>query len=303
MGFFDLQVNGYGGVDFNADDLDIDALESACRLMEADGVDAFLATIITDDLDKMASRIEALVRLREQSSTSKRLIAGLHIEGPFLSPEPGYRGAHPFAAIRPADVDEMSRLLDAGGGMIRLVTLAPEHDLDFRMTKMLAGQGVAVSAGHCNPTVDQLSAAIDAGVSMFTHLGNATPMQMHRHDNIIQRALSLSDRLWCCFIADGVHVDFPALKNYLRLVGPDRAIVVTDAVAPAGLGPGQYRYFGRDVKIGGDLVAMAPDGSHLIGSAVTMSRAFDNLVTMCGLSSERAMRLTSTNPRKAIGID
>lgn len=301
-GFFDLQVNGYGGVDFNGDGLSVEALQSACERLEGDGVEGFLATVITDGLDKMAARISNLVRLRDEVPVARRLIAGIHIEGPFLSPDPGYRGAHPLGAIRKANVDDMSRLLDAGGGLVRLVTLAPEFDTGQSVTKMLVNSKVVVSAGHCNPSLDELRAAIDAGLSMFTHLGNATPMMMHRHDNIIQRALSLSDRLWICFIADGAHVAFPALSNYLKVVGMERAIVVTDAVAPAGLGPGQYRYFDWDVTIGEDLVAMAPDGSHLIGSVSTMPRVVDNLVSACGLTEEEARRLTSLNPRRALGF-
>ena len=108
---------------------------------------------------------------------------------------------------------------------------------------MLAGAGVVVSAGHCDPSLDQLRAAIDAGLSMFTHLGNGCPMQLHRHDNVIQRALLACRRPplpWVSFIADGAHVPFFALRNYLKVVGFDRAIVVTDAIAPAGLGPGRY---------------------------------------------------------------
>ncbi|MCW3058686.1 MAG: N-acetylglucosamine-6-phosphate deacetylase [Capsulimonas sp.] len=298
--FFDLQVNGYAGVDFNSDGLTAEMLHSVCERMERDGVEGLLATIITDDLDKMASRLANLVRLREESPIARRLIYGLHIEGPFLSPETGYRGAHPAHAIRTPNAGDMSRLLDAGAGLVRLVTLAPEYDNGQSVTKMLVDSQVVVSAGHCNPSLNELSRAIDAGLSMFTHLGNATPMLLHRHDNIIQRALSLSDRLWVCFIADGAHIAFPALSNYLRAVGPERAIVVTDAVAPAGLGPGRYQYFDWDVTIGEDLVAMAPDGSHLIGSVVTMPKAFDNLRSACGLTEEEALRLTSHNPRRAI---
>src|SRR4030095_15427595 len=137
---------------------------------------------------------------------------------------------------RIADRDSMRRLLDAADGLARLVTLSPESDPGFAVTRMLAAEDVRVSAGHTNASLDELKAAIDAGLSMFTHLGNGCPMQMHRHDNIIQRALSLSDKLWICFIADGAHVAFPALGNYLRAAGLDRCVIVTDAIAPASLG-------------------------------------------------------------------
>ena len=149
-------------------------------------------------------------------------------------------------------------MLDAGNGLTRLITLSPECDAGFAVTSFLARQNVTVSAGHCNPSLDQLKAAIDAGLTMFTHVGNGCPMQMHRHDNIIQRALSLHDRLWLCFIADGVHVPFVALGNYFRAAGIERCVVVTDAIAPASLGPGRYKLGRWDLQIGEDMVARAP---------------------------------------------
>jgi len=299
-GFFDLQVNGYAGVDFNRDHLSAEDSHHACARLAADGVTGILATIITEDIDRMVQRLSTLVALRERDPLAQEIIAGIHIEGPFLNETPGYRGAHPADAIHPADRDEMQRLLDAAGGLTRLVTLAPERDADLLVTRFLAAQGIIVSAGHCDPSLDELRAAIDAGLSMFTHLGNGCPMQMHRHDNIIQRALSLHDRLWLCFIADGAHVAFPALGNYLRAAGLERCIVVTDAIAPAGLGQGRYTLGRWDLVIGPDLVARAPDGSHLIGAVVTMPQIVDNLVQHVSLAREDALRLTVTNPRLAI---
>jgi N-acetylglucosamine-6-phosphate deacetylase len=303
MNYFDLQVNGYGGVDFNQDGLTSAGLNNACESLERDGVNGILATIVTEAIDIMAARLANLVRVRAESESAMRVVRGVHIEGPFLSPETGYRGAHPADAIRPANRDEMQMLLDAAGGLTRLVTLAPEYDHGLEVTKTLARAGIRVSAGHCNPSVDELKAAIDAGLSMFTHLGNGCPMQMHRHDNIIQRALSLSDRIWVCLIADGVHVPFPALSNYIRSAGIDRCIVVTDAIAPAGLGPGRYTMARWDLQIGDDMVARSPDGSHFVGSAITMRRAAENLAGSCGLTSDQIECLTLHNPRLALGIE
>jgi N-acetylglucosamine-6-phosphate deacetylase len=302
---FDLQVNGYAGVDFNKDDLTADELREACERLRADGTSAFLATIITEDIDKMVLRLANLARHRERDPLAREMIPGFHIEGPFLNETPGYKGAHPADAMKPADPDQMKRLLDAAAGLTRVVTLAPERDAGLRTTRLLADAGVTVSAGHCDASLDQLKAAIDAGLSMFTHLGNGCPMQMHRHDNVIQRVLSMAEqggRLWVCFIADGAHVPFFALRNYLKVVGFERAIVVSDAVAPAGLGPGRYTLGRWDLVIGDDLVARAPDGSHLVGSAVNMQRQAENLAKQVGLDAAQVARLTSENPRRAIGL-
>jgi N-acetylglucosamine-6-phosphate deacetylase len=300
--FFDLQVNGYGGIDFNQDDLTEQQLLTACQRLAADGVAGFLATIVTDAMDRMLTRLRNLAALRERHDVCRELIRGIHIEGPFLSPTTGYRGAHPLDAIRPASESDMDKLLDAAGGLTKLVTLAPEHDEQLRVTRKLARGGISISAGHCDPTLDQLKEAIDAGVSMFTHLGNGCPMQMHRHDNIVQRALSLHERLWLCFIADGVHVPLPALGNYLRSISLDRAVVVTDAIAPAGLGPGRYTLGRWDLLIGDDMVARAPDGSHFVGSGITMPQTLANLENGLGLARADALRLVTTNPMRAIGL-
>jgi N-acetylglucosamine-6-phosphate deacetylase len=301
MHFFDLQVNGYGGIDFNQDDLRAEDLHAACQRLAADGVEGVLATIITESLDKMAARLRRLAELREQDALAKRIIAGLHIEGPFINEADGYRGAHPLDAVRPASVDEMLRLLEAAGGLARIVTLAPERDVDLQVTRRVTKEGVAVSAGHSNATLDELKAAIDAGLSMFTHLGNGCPMQMHRHDNIVQRVLSLANRLWITFIADGAHVPLFALANYLEVVGVERAIVVTDAIAPAGLGPGDYTISRWRLRIGEDLVARAPDDSHLIGAAMGLPRVVENLRAI-GLSDADTERVSFQNPKRAIGM-
>jgi N-acetylglucosamine-6-phosphate deacetylase len=299
-GFFDLQVNGYAGVDFQDPDLTPAGLHAACQMLAAHGVGGFLATIITEHLDRMCACLRRLVGLREADPLARRLIAGFHIEGPFISPVDGYRGAHPLDGVRSADLDSAQRLLDAAGGLTRILTLAPEHDPGLRVTRFLADRGIIVSAGHCDPSLDELRAAVDAGLSMFTHLGNGCPMRMHRHDNIIQRVLALGEPLWITFIGDGAHIPFFALGNYLRLAGPQRCCLVSDAVAPAGLGPGRYTLGRRQIIVGDDMVAMAPDRSHFVGAAITMPQVHANLISRLGLSPDQALGLTSRNPRQAV---
>ncbi len=300
MGFFDIQVNGYGGVDFNQDNLSAEDLHRCCRKLQADAVDGILATIITEDAEKMIKRLGRLVMLREADPLAKSVIAGLHVEGPFISPKDGYRGAHPTDAIRPADEALAGRLLEAGAGLIRIFTLAPEQDPGGRVTRILKKAGVVVSAGHTDASMDGLRASIEAGLTMMTHLGNGCPMLLPRHDNIIQRALFLRKHLWLGFIADGVHVPLPALHNYLEIAG-EKALVTTDAMAAAGLGPGTHQISRWTVLVKEDLAAWAPDGSHLIGSAMSMQQATKNLSHHLGLSTSRIHALTCKNPRVAIG--
>jgi N-acetylglucosamine-6-phosphate deacetylase len=298
----DLQVNGYAGTDFNREGLTAEALHHACKCLVEDGCDSILATFITDDLDAMAARMQTLVKLREQDGLARSVIAGIHIEGPFINPEKGYVGAHPQQHVRPATLEYTKLLLDAAGGLARIVTLAPEHDKGFHTTEFLANNGVTVSAGHCNPSLEVLRAATEHGLSMFTHVGNGCPMQMHRHDNIIQRALALHDKLWLCFIPDGVHIEFFALANYLRAAGLEKTIFVTDAISAARLGPGKYSLAGWDILIGEDLVARSPDGSHFVGSTVTIPRILVNGQQQLGLSKAELAQLLDANPRKAVGL-
>lgn len=301
-GYFDLQVNGYDGVDFNADDLSAVETARICRRLLDEGVAGILATVITDREEALERRLQNVCRVRREEPLANELIWGIHLEGPFLNEQPGYIGAHPPSAAQVANLDVIERLWDAAEGTLRMVTLAPERDPGGLVTRWLVDRGVRVSAGHCNPSLDELQGAIDAGLSMFTHLGNGCPLLMHRHDNVIQRALSLAERLWVTFIADGVHVPYPALGNYLRLAGMERAVVVTDAISAAGRGPGRYQLGGQQVVVDERLATWCDDGTHLAGAATTMPRAAANLRAHLGLSDDQVRRLTCENPRRALGL-
>lgn len=298
----DLQVNGYAGADFCSSDLTAEALHKACLSLEEDGVETILATIITDTVDALCAKISNLVRLRDRDPLAKRLIHGFHVEGPFLNPEAGWIGAHPADAVIPATPDNAQRILDAGEGLVKLVTLAPECDSGMATTKCLHDQGIVVSAGHANPSMDQLRAGIDHGLSMFTHLGNGCPLTLERHDNIINRVLHLSDQLWIGFIPDGAHVDFFALNHYLTLAGADRAFIVTDAIGAARMGPGLHQLSGMEVEVDDEGVARRPGSPYLAGSTLTMPKARENLARALGRDSVEIDKLTAINPRKALGL-
>lgn len=299
-GYVDLQVNGYADVDFNADELRPGAVSAVCARLRDDGVAGILATVITADIDAMCRRLANIVRVRDADRAIADTIWGVHIEGPFLNEEAGYIGAHPVRCARPADVDVMKRLLEAAGGLARIVTLAPERDAGGRVTGYLSEKGVRVSAGHCNPSLDELRAAIDAGLSLFTHLGNGCPAMLPRHDNVIQRVLSVSDWIKIGFIADGIHVPFAALANYLKCCGTDRAFIVTDAIRGAGLGPGEYSVGDQRVVVDENLATWSADRSHLVGSAGTMQRSAENLRRALGLDERQIRKLLVENPRAII---
>lgn len=302
-GLFDIQVNGYGGVDFNSEAIDDLAISQACERLEADGVEGILATIITADIESMCRRIRRIAHAVAGSRDVARVIRGVHVEGPFISNRTGYIGTHPAANAQAATPEVADRLLEAGEGLVKLVTLAPERDAKFATTRWLAEQGVVVAAGHCDPSLDELRGAIDNGLSMFTHLGNGCPKLMDRHDNVVQRVLSVASDLWVCFIADGVHVPLFALRNYLDVVGIDRAIVVSDAISAAGQGHGVFTLGEMQVVVDENLATWSPDKQHLMGSACPLPRAIENLVEGVGLTGDEAAQLASLNPRQALNME
>ena len=297
---FDLQVNGYAGVDFCSMDLTAYELHAACEALDRDGVDAILATVITDAVDNLTHKLRNLTRLRDADPLARKVIAGYHVEGPFLNPKPGYIGAHPSECAIPANIDDAKRLIDAGNGLIKLITLDPANDSNHATTRYLADQSVTVSAGHCDPSLDDLGGAIDAGLSMFTHFGNGCPVDLPRHDNILQRVLHLRDHLWICFIPDGAHVPFFALKNYLDIVGIDRSIMVTDAISAATLGPGLHQISGMTVEVDEHGVARKPGSPNLAGSTITMPGIRRNLAEELELPEADIAKLIDHNPRAAM---
>lgn len=299
-GAVDLQVNGYAGVDFNGDDLAADALADACRRIRGDGVDEALATVITAPLEAMCRRIGRLADLIESDPEIGSVLRGIHVEGPFISPRDGFVGAHPQTCVMRADREPMGRLLDAGRGQVRLVTLAPEMDDGADVTGWLSDQGIVVAAGHTDATLDQLRRGLGAGLRLFTHLGNGCPGRLARHDNIIQRVLSLSDRLMISFIADGHHIPPVALGNYLRCVPDENVVIVTDAISAAGLGPGRYRLGEQVVEVDEAGAAWSPDRTHFAGSAATMPVMRAVLADQLGIDQTRIGRWTVDNPRRLL---
>ena len=148
-------------------------LHFACEQLRKDGVAGILATIITAEISKMSARLRRIADIRRRDPLASKVVLGLHIEGPFINETPGYVGAHPPQDVRLGDVDLMKSLVDASCGLTRMVTLAPERDPGLKTTRWLASRQILVSAGHCDPSVDELRAAIDAGLSLFTHSATA----------------------------------------------------------------------------------------------------------------------------------
>ena len=301
-GFIDLQVNGYVGVDFNDPETSLDELARSAQAMLDDGVEVALPTVITASPEAMIRCLENIARAREASEVAYQVFRGVHIEGPFLSPVDGYIGAHPKQHAASQNQALLERLLDAAGNLATIVTLAPEIDTGGRMTHQCHERGVVVAAGHSDASLTQLEECVDAGLSLFTHLGNGCPRLMDRHDNIIYRALRLKDRLRFSLIADGFHVPELLFRILLDWVPLENLLVVSDAISAAGLGPGSYRLGDRSVTIGEDRACRDASGEHFVGSASRMRDADCWLKDSLGLEEPIRQSLLVQNPARLLSL-
>lgn len=302
-GYVDLQVNGFVGVDFNDTSASSEQLIQAAQALQGIGVVAALPTIITAELDSMLGCLRNIAAIVQNDSTARQIFRGIHIEGPFISAVPGYIGAHPAAHAQPASLVVLERLLDAAAGEVRLVTLAPEVDTDGSLTRCCIERGCVVAAGHTDASLQDLERCIDAGMTLFTHLGNSCPRLLDRHDNIIQRALRVKDRLAYTLIADGFHLPEVLFRNLLDWVDHDRLCVISDAISAAGLGPGRYRIGHRQVTVDQDRVAWDVEEEHFVGSACSLRDADQWLACKLGLELDLRRRLLFDNPAHFCSIE
>ena len=221
-----------------------------------------------------------------------------HVEGPHISPETGPRGAHPLEHIRPPDVEEFKRWQEAADGHVRLVTVSPEWDQTPAYVRELTRSGVVASVGHTKASGDQIRAAVDAGASMSTHLGNAAHPSLPKTQNYIWEQLA-EDRLTASFIVDGIHIPSAFFRAAVRAKGVERAVLVTDAVMPAMCSPGPYKLGQVDVELheNGSVTLVGSD--RLAGSALRMDHAIGNSMRLGGISLREALAMATVNPARA----
>jgi N-acetylglucosamine-6-phosphate deacetylase len=300
--YFDLQVNGYAGIDFNSISLTDEQLVHACNKLREDNVEGILATLITDDFHNMILKIKNLTSLIENNNFISSIIKGIHIEGPFINPKEGYRGAHPDENIIRANLKYTKEILDSGAGFIKLFTLAPEMDNNYNVIRYLSENNVVVSAGHTDASMDQLIGAIDNGLKLFTHLGNGSPPQLPRHDNIVNRVLSLADKLKICFIVDGIHIPIFVVKNYLKAAGCNNSIIVTDSMAGASAPPGRYSVSHIQVDVGNDRIVREAGKENLAGSAITMKESEILIKNKMNINNTELKKIFSENAKRVLNI-
>jgi N-acetylglucosamine-6-phosphate deacetylase len=263
---FDLQINGFAGVDFQQDGLTAEDLLQAVRGLRASGCTRFLLTLITDSWQALTARLRHLRALRGQSAELQAAIAGWHVEGPFLSAEPGFHGAHDPSRMADPTLEHVLELRSITGNDPLLLTLAPERRGAIEVIALAVSRGVKVSLGHTDAPAKTLAAAVKAGATGFTHLGNACPLELDRHDNILWRVLD-TPGLTVSLIPDRIHVSPPLFRLVHRALDSASIYYTTDAMSAAGAPPGRYRLGRMELEVGADQIVRQPGKTNFAGSA------------------------------------
>jgi N-acetylglucosamine-6-phosphate deacetylase len=300
-GFIDLQINGYGGIDFNDTNTTTEQIATITRALWRTGVTAFCPTIITESPGHISQCLANLIRATDESPEFAHAFVGIHLEGPFISLEDGPRGAHPRQHACPPDWDQFQRWQDVARGQIRIVTLSPEWPGSLDFIERGAKTGVIVAIGHTAASPAQIADAVRAGAKMSTHLGNGSHAKIDRHPNYIWEQLA-NDELWASFIVDGHHLPPSVVKCFLRSKGIARSILVTDAIAAAGCAPGNYKLGNVEVEVTQAGRVCLPGTPYLAGSALEMHDAIGKTVAYSDATLEEALQMASANPAKLSGL-
>lgn len=304
-GFIDVQVNGFAGVDYNDPDSPHEAIAQSIRTIFTTGVTRFFPTVITGSEERMTGALRNLREAKEQMHRNgmpeAHAMEAFHVEGPHISPESGPRGAHPVEHIRPPDAEEFKRWQEAADGNVRLVTVSPEWDQTPVYVRELVRSGVVASIGHTKANADQIRAAVDAGASMSTHLGNAAHPTLPKTQNYIWEQLA-ENRLTASFILDGIHIPGSFFRAAVRAKGVEHAVLVTDAVMPAMCAPGPYKLGQVDVELRPNGSVTLRGGDRLAGSALRMDHAISNSMRLGAISLREALAMATANPARVARI-
>ncbi|MEV4443644.1 N-acetylglucosamine-6-phosphate deacetylase [Streptomyces sp. NPDC049577] len=294
-GFVDIHVHGGGGASFSAGSAE-EAM-TAIRTHRAHGTTTMVASTVTGDLDDLARQAAVLAELTQQGE-----LAGIHFEGPFISPH--RCGAHQPELLRAPDPSDVRKLLEAARGAARMMTLAPELPGGMESVRLLADSGVVAAVGHTDATYEATLAAVDAGATVATHLFNAMPSLLHREPGPIA-ALLEDERVTVELINDGTHLHPSVLELAFARAGADRVAFITDAMGAAGMSDGMYPLgpMRVEVKEGVARIADGPTAGSIAGSTLTLDTAFKRAVTVDRLPVEDVVRALSANPARLLGVD
>jgi N-acetylglucosamine-6-phosphate deacetylase len=297
----DIQVNGYGGQEFSSHDLTPEAVRRIVREHYRFGVTRLCPTLTTQGVDVLTHALGAIARACDKYADVSRAVVGIHLEGPFISPEDGPRGAHPAEHCRPPDWNLFTRLQDAAGRRIALITLSPEYDEAPAFIARAVESGVVVAIGHTGATSDQIRRAVDAGARLSTHLGNGAHRMLCRHPNYIWDQLA-EDRLHASLIVDGHHLPAEVVRVFVRAKTPERIILVSDVSGLAGLPPGRYPSSGCELEILADgRLVIAGQRQLLAGASRPIGVGVVNVMRMADVDLKTAIAMASSHPLELLG--
>jgi N-acetylglucosamine-6-phosphate deacetylase len=238
-GLIDLQINGINGIDFNTPSLTQEEILDATRYLLSQGITTFFPTVITNSDENILKIIHAISQSCISYPLVNECIAGIHLEGPFISPLDGAKGAHDKKYIKAPDWRLFNKFQKAAGGKIKLITIAPEWKGAYAFIRKCKDNGVLISIGHSMANTEQIRKSVQAGASLSTHLGNAVPLLLPRHPNLIWDQLA-TEELYACIITDGLHIPDSFIKVVMKTKG-ENTILISDATCFAGMAPGEYQ--------------------------------------------------------------
>ncbi len=299
-GLIDLQINGYMGVSFSEQDLTIENMRKATLALWKEGVTSFLPTVTTNEHAQLVRSFSLLSEMMDDNEIGKSVL-GFHLEGPYISPVKGYRGAHNEKNIRLPNWKEFQELQKTAKNNIKLITVAPEMEGAIPFIEKCSASGVVVSLGHHNGTTQIIEQAVFAGASLSTHLGNGCANEINRHNNPIWPQLA-NDALSISIITDGSHLNRDEVKTFYNAKGVDKTIIVSDALSLAGLPQGEYISDGDTLLVTKDVV-MFPSEGVLVGAIMSVSRCMATMMKFTQCSLKDAVQMASTNPARLIGMN
>ena len=300
-GFLDMQVNGYKGIDYRMEGLSENHINKIIQYLDATGTTHHLPTIVTTADDCLLANLKTISNGIKNSEVIAEAIAGIHIEGPYLSAEDGPRGAHDSEYIRDPDFEEFQEWQEAAGGQIRIITLAPERKGAIDFIRKVVSTGVIVSIGHTSADGSCIRDAIRAGASMTTHLGNGSHGMLPRLKNYIWEQLA-AEELIASIICDGFHLPESVVKVFKRAKGPDRLILISDVACFGGLTPGNYRIGNIDVQVFEDGHLGLAGTEYLAGAGHLLDRGIAQFMNFTGCSLAETIPLCTVNPAKLLGL-
>jgi N-acetylglucosamine-6-phosphate deacetylase len=298
---FDLQINGCDGRSFNSAGLTADGVRHVVSVCRRHGIGALCPTLVTNSFEALAQALATLRDVAENDADIGRSVPVFHLEGPYISPEDGPRGAHPLRHIRAPDWDEFCRLQDAAGGRIRLLTLAPEHDGALEFIERLTAAGVVVALGHTAASPARVGDAVRAGARLSTHLGNGAHALLPRHPNYIWEQLA-EDRLWASLICDGHHLPPSVVRCMVRAKTVARTVLTCDASSLAGVPPGRYREWEQDIEVQANGKTILAGTPYLAGSGAFTDLCVGNVIRFAGVSLADAVDMAGARPRDLLGL-